>query len=379
MIGGRGVWLLLGLPLLLAAAPPNPADPSVPALRGAVDTQRQARAVARDAAQQGASAAAVQVKKLQAQLVDLGRSESDGRRTIGGARERLQQVNVQEAELKLKMGRNQESLTRLMGALQMYQRDPPPALLVDPRSARDAVRAAILIKAIAPELERRAHVFTSQSEALKGLRRQADAASGTLFQAESAVADRQARIQDLIEQKRALQVQLVADAAVANGDVQRLAARARSLGELVTTLGDHDAAGRDTDENLPPRLTQPVQGAEVYGFGAAGGDPQHAKGLTWRADANATVLSPTAAMIDYAGPLKGWGLVLILKAGDYHLVMAGLGSVVAEVGRTVAAGEPVGRMPPDGRPELYLEVRRAARPVDPSRWFAAASVNGPVR
>jgi septal ring factor EnvC (AmiA/AmiB activator) len=88
------------------------------------------------------------------------------------------------------------------------------------------------------------------------------------------------------------------------------------------------------------------------------------------------VLSPAAATVDYAGPLKGWGLVLILKAGDYHLVLAGLGSVTAEAGRTVAAGEPVGKMPGEGRPDLYLEVRKAARPVDPARWFAAAPQGG---
>lgn len=365
-----GTLGLFAAPLSLKAAPPDPL--------ATVDAQRQARAVDRDAAHDRAGVAAAQVKRLQAQLVDLGRAESAGRRTLGGAREQIRRVNVQEAELKLRMGRNQESLTRLLGALQMYQRNPPPALLVDPRSARDAVRAAILIKAITPELERRAQAFTVQSETLKRLRRQADVANGAMFQAESALADRQAHIQDLIDQKRALEAQLSTDAAVADGDVQRLAARARSLGELVHTLGDHDAGqSGEADEDLPSHLTLPVTGRQLHGFGEAGADPEHAKGLTWGVDPNATVLSPTAALVDYAGPLKGWGLVLILKAGDYHLVLAGLGSVTAEAGRTVTAGEPVGRMPGDGRSELYLEVRRAAQPIDPSRWFAPASVSGP--
>jgi septal ring factor EnvC (AmiA/AmiB activator) len=368
------------VPLLLAAAPPANTLTEV-------DAQRQARAVDREADQARAHAAAAQVRALQGQLVAMGRQEQDGRRSVGGARMRLQRLNLQEAELKLRMGRNEQSLTRMLGALQMFQRNPPPALLVDPRSARDAVRAAILIKAITPELERRARDFTAQSEALKRVRRNADAASGELFKAESAVADRQARIQDLIDQKRALQAQLHVDAEVAGGDVQRLAARARSLGELVHTLGDHDVAGDpDAGEALPLHMTAPVQGQLAHGFGQTAGNPgpenggagdrQRAEGLTWNADPGASVLSPAAATVDYAGPLKGWGLVLILKAGDYHLVLAGLGSVTAEAGRTVAAGEPVGRMPGEGRPELYLEVRRAARPVDPARWFAAVPADG---
>ena len=74
--------------------------------------------------------------------------------------------------------------------------------------------------------------------------------------------------------------------------------------------------------------------------------------------------------MDYAGPLKGWGNVLILRAGEYRLVLAGLGDIGTEAGRTVEGGEPVGKMPGDTpRPTLYLEVRRASRAVDPGRWL----------
>jgi septal ring factor EnvC (AmiA/AmiB activator) len=65
--------------------------------------------------------------------------------------------------------------------------------------------------------------------------------------------------------------------------------------------------------------------------------------------------------------------VLILRSGDYNLVLAGLGEVGTEAGRTVAGGEPVGKMPGDTpHPALYLEVRRATRPVDPGRWLPDA-------
>ena len=82
------------------------------------------------------------------------------------------------------------------------------------------------------------------------------------------------------------------------------------------------------------------------------------------------MLSPTAAVVDYAGALKGWGQVLILRSGGYRLVLAGLGDVGTETGRTVEGGEPVGKMPGDtAAPRLYLELRQASRPVDPGRWL----------
>jgi septal ring factor EnvC (AmiA/AmiB activator) len=75
-------------------------------------------------------------------------------------------------------------------------------------------------------------------------------------------------------------------------------------------------------------------------------------------------------LIAYAGPLNGWGDVVILRAGGgCHMVLSGLGKVTVAAGQSVAAGAPVGAMPSDGQsaPELYLEVRMPGGPVDPAR------------
>lgn len=363
--------LATGLALMLTAASVSARAPQD------VDTQGQARALDRDADRSRAHDAGREIEQLRSQLIAMGRQEASGERTIGGARSELRQLDLQEAELKMRMGRNQEALTRLLGALQMFQRNPPPPLLVDPRSARDAVRAAILMKAITPDLEARARTFAAQSEALKRIRRRADEANGLLFQAQSNVAERQARIEDLIGQKRALETQLFSDADAAEGDVRRLAARSPSLGAFVGALNRRGGALASSATDLPARLTPPVQGMVIRRFGqsshdASAGERLHAKGWTWSTDPGAAVLSPVAGHVDYAGPLKDWGLVLIFNVGDHHVVLAGLASADVATGRTVAAGEPVGRMAagPE-RPELYVEVRDGTRPVDPAHWFAA--------
>src|SRR3569623_922627 len=79
------------------------------------------------------------------------RPQTAGR--VADARHSLAVLNAQEADLAQRIGHNRAELARLLGALQLYGRQPPPALLIDPSEVKDSVRAAILIKAITPALE----------------------------------------------------------------------------------------------------------------------------------------------------------------------------------------------------------------------------------
>lgn len=318
-----------------------------------------------------------ELAKLRAELVRLGAAEQSGEGLAEGQRAKLIELNAREAALKTKIEANRGELAKLLGALQMYQRRPPPPLLVNPRSAKDAVRAAILIQAVTPELQARGKAFAEQAKQIRNLRRGVASASEALFQTESEIADHRARIDRLLAEKQGLERQAFPDSAP-EVRARALAAKAGSVGELVQGLGG--AAGEAGAS--PARLSPPVQGQLIRRFGQAGAEQGRTQGWTWRAPPGAPVLSPAAGRVDYAGPLKGWGEVTIVNVGGaYRLVLAGLGSVAAAPGRTVSAGEPLGRMGPGaegGRvpPELYLEVRHNAAAVDPARWLGATA---PVR
>jgi septal ring factor EnvC (AmiA/AmiB activator) len=131
-------------------------------------------------------------------------------------------------------------------------------------------------------------------------------------------------------------------------------------------LAAHGASSLETTAVFTP----PVAGPVARRFGDVGPDPLRAKGWTWTADPGAVVVSPASARVDYAGPLKDWGLVLILRFGQDHLVLAGLSRVDVDTGMSVAAGEPVGRAASGSGPsEVYLEVRHGTTPVNPATWF----------
>jgi septal ring factor EnvC (AmiA/AmiB activator) len=271
---------------------------------------------------------------LAAALPAHGQSLEDRRRT-------LQDLTLREDALAGRIGADRNALARLLGALELFSRDPPPPLLVSPADARDAVRAMILAKAIAPALEARAHVLAAEAEDLSRLRRQAAQASGDLFAAESEIEDRQGRLH-----------------AVA------------SDADLMAPPSARAAAGGEDALPAPTALVAPADGRLAVRYGGRLDNGLLAQGIAYRTSAGAPVRSPAAGVVAYAGPLNGWGQVVILRAGGgCHMVLSGLGRVTVAVGQSVAAGFPVGDMPSDGQsqPELYLEVRLAGGPIDPAK------------
>jgi septal ring factor EnvC (AmiA/AmiB activator) len=309
---------------------------------------------------------------LRARLSQLGADESNAERKAHAQAERLTALNAADADLRGRLVGNQASLTKLLAALQMYQRNPPPALLVSPRSAKDAVNAAILMRAITPELRRRAAAFAVESRNLNALRRQILIADGEFLAAEREVADRRDSIDALNDEKAKLEGRGThSDTPVLAGSVDDLLKRFESQ--------DRQVQGPVGALHLQP----PVHGALVHRFGDTGGESAKREGVLWAAAPGAQALSPAAGKVAYAGPLKGWGGVLILNGpGAYHLVIAGLDAITVRSGDAVLAGEPVGRVarPPaaNGRKgaitsDVYLEVRQGISPVDPARFLGKSA------
>jgi murein hydrolase activator len=359
--------------VLLASLPP--AAQGQPASGGA---ERERLQRAWQVNQADAAATRRDIALLQRQLVQLAAVQAGGERSSGDKRARLAFLNTRESELAGRLGRNRHTLARLLGALQLYRRDPPPALLTHPGSARDAVRAVILVRAMAPELERRGEVLAAEATEIQRVRREVAAASEDLFSSDSELAERRARIEGLIAQKTALERTLLADAAAAEQALAAMAKGSSSVAELMARL----PARAQIDLQRAPNagLVAPVQGSLVRRFGGA------SRGWTWAAGQGAMVRAPATGLVEYAGPLKGYGVILILRVGGgYHLILTGLEAAQAVPGNSVTAGEPVGRMAgkatgtqggetSEGKPspELYLELRKDGAPVDPAPWLSPA-------
>ena len=363
---GGVLGILIGLAALGGLGAAVAASPDVAALRG----ELEARSAARDDARTQAQELRADVTRLGAQLAELKAVAATGEAGLAAKRSRLADLNQREAALRTDMGRNQGALAALLGALELYRRDPPPALLVSPRSAEDAVRAAILVRAVEPELSARAAAFRAKAEELQRVRRGITGLSEDLFTSESALADGRAQIEQAIREKTDLERRLDAEATDAEHRARNLTQALRAAGVSPQTLARAPAGAASAP---PLRLEVPAAGALIRRFGQASPGGQTSDGLTWRTGPGAAVRAPAGGVVEYSGALKGWGGVLVLNVGGgYHLVLAGLDRISAQAGRPVRAGQTLGAMAEGSgpAPELYLEMRKDLTPTNPDRWFA---------
>jgi len=261
-----------------------------------------------------------------------------GAAALAATTDKLARLNAAETTLTVDQGANLHRLARLLSVLEQLKRDPPPALLVSPQDAKDAVRAVILVRAMTPELQARAQAYAQDATEVMRQRRLAAVQSEALFERDSATADATPE---------------------PHNSAANLALRGPSGGDDVAVYP-------------PPRLLMPAPGTITQRFGEPIPGGGRSNGLTVAAAKGARAISPAAGLVQYVGPVKGWGVIVILRlAGGYHLVLAGLDRTSVQVGQSVAEGQPVG-WAPEGRQstsELYLEVREQGAPVDPMRWL----------
>jgi septal ring factor EnvC (AmiA/AmiB activator) len=183
-----------------------------------------------------------------------------------------------------------------------------------------------------------------------------------------------------LQQARSHRMQVLASiSAQTQTRAQRLSRLRQQQSDLESLL----AQLRRATASLPPeslghspfaQLPRPVAGKVIEGYGQV-----RAGGLRWQGDLFATERSaPVRAVsqgrVVYADWLAGLGLLIIIDHGGGYMSLYGHNARLYEsVGQHVAAGQTIAQAGDSGggtRPELYFEIRKEGKPVDPRVWLA---------
>ena len=288
-----------------------------------------------------------------------------------------------------------------MASLAVTGRHRPPALVTKPHDANTAIRAAILMAKTAPRVQARTDTLVEDIADIRRKQKQVLREQDRLAAAETALAATEAEILDLTSRKRAAFEDVTRDA-------ERLRQRAALLGREADTVRELLAALERQAPNAPalkPRLqyvalspntaalpkpttrmpvptialndklgglTRPAAGDVVLRWGDRMPGGTKSEGITIATRAAAQVSAPVDGKIEFAGPFRTYGQLLIISTSDgYHVLVSGMARNYVTVGQTVRAGEAVAQMVDRAAPapELYLEVRKGGKPMDPAKWI----------
>ncbi|MDP4002241.1 murein hydrolase activator EnvC [Methylobacterium sp. NEAU K] len=352
--------------------------------------------------------------KLDAALIDAGRQARATEDRLSRLEERLKAMGESEAAIRHSLQARRGIVAEILAALQRMGRRPPPAVLVSPEDVLAVIRTSMLLGAVVPEL--RGEVDTLAADLTEMIRLR-----GLIAQDKEGLAHdlagwarEQQRLQALVAARRARQAEIESGLGAERRRAAELGAQAKSLKDLLDRTEAEVAAARKSVEEAkaaaeresrvtqerfaaagfrdPARLApkvhfaeargdvpRPVSGRMARAFNQPDGNGGTTRGVSFTTRPKASVSSPADGWVQFAGPFRSYGRLLIINAGDgYYLLLAGMDQINVEVGQFVLAGEPVGSMGEgsagpsgsEGDPTLYVEFKKDGGSIDPEPWWA---------
>jgi len=350
---------------------------------------------------------------LNQQLIESAAAVRDVEAKIDDAQSRLQSLDAREQVFQKSLDERRSAIIEILAALQRVGQRPPPALLVRPEDALKALRTAITLGAVVPDMRAEADAIAGDLAELSRVRKDIVSERATLSQNLDRLANEQLRLNMLIDARQKKQAtteqaldterQHAIDLSHQVDNLKDLIAKLEASLTPATRAARDSARGIEADSTRPKlaalgdpgrlapaiafanargHLRLPVNGVPIRAFGASDGVGGTQKGLSIATHAGAQITAPCDGWVVYAGPFRSYGQLLILNAGGgYHVLLAGMERISVDLGQFVLTGEPVAVMGGQAqlsaavaigskKPALYVEFRKDGTPIDPSPWWA---------
>lgn len=331
-----------------------------------LDRQARAALVAGDKATLAAAALAARVQQAEA--------------AVAAADADLLLQTSERRSLAVRLAEENAPVAELLAGLQLQVRRPPLLQLLQRGSLTDAMRLRAVVAAINPQIRARTAALRAQLAQARALERDVGriAAKRRTLQRELV-----ARRGELAAKSAAARLVARRASSTADREAERAFAigeSARNLSMLIRRLNEANhyqprapkalsrtgadlggGAARAADPLAPHRL--PVQGRLVAAPSTSG------KGLALPTRPGALIVSPGAGRVAFAGPYRGYGVVVILEhAEGWTSLLTGMATTQVRVGQPVVAGSPLGQAPARNS-QITVELRRNGVPVDPTAYL----------
>jgi septal ring factor EnvC (AmiA/AmiB activator) len=374
--------------------------------------------------------------RLRTELIEAGRRVQQSEAKLSETESELAELTAQVTEMQTSIDDRKSAIVTMLSAMQRIGRTPPPAVVTRRDDALKVVRGAMLLAEVYPELKYQADSLTDSLQDLSAVEERVRTERDAQRREADQLSAEQARLDELIEEKKSRQTKDQEELAALTKSAQTLASEVETLSDLVEKLDEKIAkvevaqydAEVEAEKALRARMKQevmatpanervvelkptskkvafanpsrmkpvqpfdevkgslrlPAQGQQTRSFGDKDSGGATLQGLSLRTREEARVTAPADGWVVYSGPFRSYGQLLIINAGGgYHLLLAGMSRIDVSPGQFVLAGEPIAVMgnaaaranrgDQNSRPVLYVEFRKDGRPIDPGPWWAEAS------
>ncbi|MBV9557432.1 MAG: hypothetical protein JO254_10160, partial [Pseudolabrys sp.] len=175
-------------------------------------------------------------RKLNQDLVDTAGRIRGVEARIAATEARLKPLDENEQSIRRSLDGRRAVIADVLAALQRMGRRPPPALMVAPQDALQAVRTAILLGAVVPEMRQEAEALAADLARLVAVRKDIDAERDKLKNEIAAIETDRARMTALVEERQKQQAAGEASLAAERSRATELARQADDLKDLIAKL-----------------------------------------------------------------------------------------------------------------------------------------------
>ena len=339
-----------------------------------------------------------QVNQDQVETDRLSKELRQAEVSVGAAREQLDRIRRERAERNARrvelaaekrnreaeISHEREALAGQMRAAYLIGREEPLKLLLnqkDPsRAGRMFAYYSYFGRARAGQIDR----IETDVQKIEELDDALEQEEAQLAELEANRRDELAQLEGARTKRGQVLASLKAESKTRTAALERLTREQAGLEKLLKQLRraieKFPVDTNDAFARLRGKLAWPVVGKIVAQFGE-----QRAGGVKWdgvlvQTERGSPVRSVYHGRVIFADWLPGLGLLTIVDHGQGYLSLYGHNErLFKAAGERVTAGDTIASAGDSGgssRPELYFEIRKEGRPMDPRPWFKAAKPTG---
>jgi len=336
-----------------------------------------------------------QVSEEQVERNKVSRELRTAEVSVARARERLDGVRRERSECASKRStlaaerrtregdllQNRGALAGQLRAAYLIGRDEPLKLLLNQQDPSRAGRMFVYYSYFGRARAQQIHGIENDVQTIAGLDEELQAQDTKLAELEK---QQRADLADL-EQARAKRSEVLASlTAESNSHAQNLeqlksqqGGLEKLLRELRRAMEKFPIENNDAFAHLRGKLAWPVSGKVIAHFGEPRAGGVKWDGVLVATERGAPVRAVYGGRVVYADWLPGLGLLTIVDHGEGYMSLYGHNErLYKAAGERVSAGDTLGSAGDSGgsnRPELYFEIRKGGKAVDPRPWFKAAA------